>query len=516
MIRFRAVRLLPCVLTLLFIAVSAIAQGSPPTGGLSFAVTYDASITDSYTGRVYVMLSASESGEPRMGSRWSHTEPFFAVDVTYWKPGDVLRFDSSRRTLSFPGPMRALEQDDHTVQAVMRRNLDSHTIGSGQGTGYSTKITQNFNGADDKTVALHITEVAESRDPAAHPMFSKMFDSGRLQHVRMRSDMLSDFHGRDIHLEAAVLLPESYLEKENAGREYPALYLIPGFGGSEFQGVYMATMNRDDNANQIVKIGLDSDIRTGHHVFANSANNGPYADALVEEFIPYLEQQFRLTAAPHGRYLTGISSGGWSSLWLQIQYPQFFGGTWSFVPDPVDFRKFQTVDIYADDANIYRDQQGKRRPLGRQGDTVFIWADDFGRMEHVMGEGGQLHSFEAVFSPKGNDGKPMPLYDRETGAIDSNVAEAWRVYDIRLVLEEQWPRIGKSLQGKLHIIAGEDDNFYLEDAVKLLRESLQELGSDAEVEVLEGRNHGSAPSPDRFKRLDEQLLEMYQSTADIG
>lgn len=486
-------------------------QAQQSQESLSFAVTYDESIADSYTGRVYVMLGDATAGEPRLGPRWINPQPFFAIDVTDWQPGETIVLDASDRTLAFPAPLDELPAGEYAVQAVMRTNLDSHTIGSGEGTGYSPKRTLRLAGDLDEPVALHITEIAEKRDPSRHPMFGRLLESDRLEHVRLRSDLLSDFHGRDIYLAAAVLLPESYNHQDNDQRRYPALYLIPSFAGSEFQSLFMAMMNRDENADQIIKIGLDGMCRTGHHVYATSATNGPYADALVEELIPHLESRFRLTPAPHGRYLTGISSGGWSSLWLQIMYPDDFGGVWSFVPDPVDFRAFQTVNIYADGANMYRDEHGQRRPLGREGDDVLIWADSFAHMEHVIGEGGQLHSFEAVFSPSGPDGRPMPLYDRESGAIDPRVADAWKKYDINLVVQDRWDRIAPHLRGKIHIIAGEDDNFFLEDAVKLLDQTLQQLGADAEIEVLEGRDHGSTPSPDQFQRVDAELLEMYRA-----
>ena len=90
-------------------------------------------------------------------------------------------------------------------------------------------------------------------------------------------------------------------------------------------------------------------------------------------------------------------------------------------------------------------------------------------MEDVIGDGGQLRSFEAVFSPLGPDGRPRRLWDRNTGAIDPEVAHAWEAYDIRLVLERNWPTLGPKLAGKLHVFTGALDTFYLEGAVRLLK-----------------------------------------------
>src|SRR5262249_15129 len=154
---------------------------------------------------------------------------------------------------------------------------------------------------------------------------------------------------------------------------------------------------------------------------------------------------------------TGHSSGGWSSLWLQVAYPDFFGGVWSTAPDPVDFRDFQRINIYEQAVNFFRDADGKERPLARQGDRVVLRFKAFSEMEEVMGHGGQLASFEAVFSPRGTDGRPRKLWDRRTGAVDPDVAKAWEKYDIRLVLERNWETLGPKLKGKLHVYTGDLD-----------------------------------------------------------
>ena len=126
-------------------------------------------------------------------------------------------------------------------------------------------------------------------------------------------------------------------------------------------------------------------------------------------------------------------------------------------------------------------------------------------MDDVIGWGGQLGSFEAVFSPLDHDGPPRKLWDRSTGAIDPEVAKAWEAYDIRLVLERNWPVLGPKLKGKLHVITGDLDTFYLEGAVKLLKESLTKLGSDAVVEIVPNRDHGTLLDPELAKRLDREM-----------
>jgi hypothetical protein len=236
---------------------------------------------------------------------------------------------------------------------------------------------------------------------------------------------------------------------------------------------------------------LDPSCRHGHHVFADSANNGPCGRALVEEFIPALEKRFRAVGKPQGRFVTGHSSGGWSSLWLQVTYPDTFNGVWSTAPDPVDFRDFQKINLYRAGVNMFRDETGRPRPLARRDGEPVLWYKGFSDMEEVMGHGGQLASFEAVFSARGPDGRPRRLWDRKTGAVDRQVAKGWEKYDIRLVLERNWKRLAPKLAGKLHVYMGADDTFYLEGATVLLKEALKKLGSDAKVELFPGRDHGS-------------------------
>jgi hypothetical protein len=134
-----------------------------------------------------------------------------------------------------------------------------------------------------------------------------------------------------------------------------------------------------------------------------------------------------------------------------------------------------------------------------------IFYDRFSKMEEAMGSGGQLGSFEAVFSPVGRDGQPRKLWDRATGALDPEVARAWEAYDIRLVLERNWPTLGPKLSGKIHVITGGMDTFYLEGATQLLKESLARLKSDAVVEIIPGRDHGTILDVELARRIDREM-----------
>ncbi len=309
-------------------------------------------------------------------------------------------------------------------------------------------------------------------------------------------------------MQAAVILPQGF--DPNTDRKYPALYWIGGFG-SDHTGARRRQRLWDGtgHADRIVRVVLSASCYGGHHVFADSANNGPVGRALVEELIGHIEATYPLISAPTARFVAGHSSGGWASLWLQITYPEVFGGVWSLAPDPIDFRGFQNIDLYKPGVNVYVDGDGQRRPLARQGEQVMIWYETFGRMEAVLGEGGQLRSFDWVFSPRGEDGLPRRLFDPETGAVDPVIARAWRRYDIRLILEDNWATLAPKLAGKLHIIAGEFDTFYLEGPVISLKAWLEEVGSDADVQIVAGADHGSFVTLDLWRRIDGELLAIF-------
>jgi hypothetical protein len=479
-----------------FIFPRSLGTSARPVAALRFTVTYDGSITESYTGRVYVMLSTMDRPEPRHGPSWRDTAPFFALDVEGWKPGTPLVFDEG--ALSFPGPPGTIEPKTYWIQAVMRRNADSPSIGDGRGTAVSAVVTRELDGPTGGEVALRIDRLVGGASFVAD-------DGTRL--IEVRSDLLSDFYGRDVTLRAAVVLPPGYNATD---QRYPALYFIGGFGSDHRLAPFIKRrFSALDGAQRVCFVVPDPLCRTGHHVFADSDNNGPRGRALVEELIPALERELRLVAAPTGRFLTGVSSGGWSSLWLQVAHPDFFGGVWSVAPDPVDFRAFQVVDIYAPGANVYFDEHGKPRPIMRMRDRVMMWYEPFAKMEWVRGEGGQLGSFEAVFSPRGPDGGPALLFDRETGAVDPDVAETWKRYDIRLILEESWELLAPKLAGKVNVIVGDRDNFYLEAAVELLKAWQEASGAEVVVEIVPGRNHMNVLGPDLSQRIVRELLDTF-------
>jgi Putative esterase len=476
---------------------AAAAQAARADDHWSFHVTIDeAAAREPYTGRLYVLFSR-QSPEPRMGPAWFDTEPFIAVDVEALAPEKPFAIDpTDEHVLTYPRSFDGVSLDGMRAQAVARLNPWERNIGTGPGNAYSAVTLLK---GDPHTVDLRVNAVVPNHE-FEETHWSKL--------LSVRSDLLSEFYGHDVFLKAAVILPASYYDEPE--RHYPTIFSIPGFSGTHFAGRRTEPIDDDDLGGvEFLRVVLDPSAPLGHHVFADSANNGPVGKALIEELIPAFDAAYRSIADPGARFVTGHSSGGWSSLWLQVTYPEAFGGVWSTSPDPVDFRDFQRINLYRAGENMYVDPDGNRRPLARNGSQVLIWYDDFAWMEHVAGPGGQLHSFEAVFSPRGPDGKPLLLWNRETGEIDTAVAETWKPYDIRLILEEHWHELGPKLRGKLHVFVGDQDTFYLDGATVLLKEALQRLGSDAVVEIHPGKDHGSLLTRQLRDRIRHEMAQTF-------
>jgi S-formylglutathione hydrolase FrmB len=379
-------------------------------------------------------------------------------------------------------------------------NRTARDFSNAEGNGFSKVVKGKLDALAGETLELRIDQVVSSRP---------FRETDRVKLVDIPSPLLSRFHSRPIHLRAGVIVPVSFAEKPD--QRYPVVYEIPGFGGNHFGALALARAGVTDVAGEeMLYVVLDPDCHWGHHVFADSDNNGPYGQALIEELIPHIEAKFRAAAKPTARFVTGHSSGGWSSLWLQVTYPDFFGGVWSTSPDPVDFRDFSGINLYAPGTNVFMDDAGQLRPIARAGERPIMFVKPFSDMELVMGHGGQLQSFEAVFSPRDRDGMPQGLWNRRTGEVDPNVAKQWERYDIRLVLERNWSTLGPKLSGKLHVFTGSMDTFYLNGAVALLKESLESLGSDAVVEIVPGRDHGNLRDKELRARIAREMAGAFR------
>lgn len=455
---------------------------------LEFKLTYDkAAFAGPFTGRVFVLIRNQPT--PLEGAMsWFRPEPGLYQDVKDWKAGESLTLDAS--AVQYLKPFE-LKPGKYHVRAVMDRDLGGISFAASPGNIFSKELALELDPKATGPVELKLDQVQPPRE---------FKETENVKLVDIESKMLTKFHGKPMRMRAGVVLPPSFVIEPE--RKYPVVYEITGFGGNHFMAFGAANRKAWNVADtEVIWVVLDANCRLGHHVFADSANNGPVGTALITDLIPELEKHYRGNGV---RFTTGHSSGGWSSLWLQIAYPDTFAGCWSTAPDPVDFRDFQRVDIYQD-KNIFSDTEGKSRPLARSNGKPTLFYQPFSDMEEFMGRGGQLQSFEAVFSPRGVDLKSMKLWNRKTGAIDPFVAKQWEKYDIRLVLERNWKTLGPKLAGKIHVYMGDEDTFYLDGATRLLKKSLVELKSDAVVELFPGRNHGTLVNAELRKRISAEM-----------
>ena len=406
-----------------------------------------------------------------------------AMEVEALRPGESVMFDPDVK--SYPKPFSAAAKGQRQFMALL--DIDHSYSYGGQDAGdlFGPVIQIDVDPANTDVIELHLSKVTAAR--------AKFEDTEKVKLVEFPSKLLSEFWGRPIMMHAGIALPPSF--SNEPARTYAAVYNVHGFGGNH-TGAWRAgpaaieEMTQGKRA-EMVMVYLDASFPTGHHVFADSVNNGPWGRALTEELIPFLESKYRLISKPYARFLTGHSSGGWSTLWLQVAYPDFFGGTWSTAPDSVSFKSFTGIDAtYGSKDNAFRNADGSEKNLVRMNGKNIASIEDFIRQEEVAGPvGGQLASFDWVFSPRGPDGRPMKLFNRVTGEQDPFVQKEWEKYDINLIVQRNWATLGPKLLGKVHLVVGSMDTFHLEEAAIMLCDFLKSKGREDTCEVVPGRDH---------------------------
>ncbi|WP_115526490.1 MULTISPECIES: alpha/beta hydrolase [Xanthomonas] len=441
-----------------------------------------------------------------------------AQEVAGLAPGASVQIDLDN--IAYPSGFSALPAGAYLFQAVLDPD-HSYGYGGRDGGDLLSAVTPVTLGKGALPALTLSTQLPVSDDPwqvspRAPQAVRDAVPEAKLHttDASMVSPSLSAFWGRPVSLRARVLTPPGYDAK--ARTRYPTVYVTHGFGGNynRFAGSIAATWSAmaAKQMPPMIWVFLDQATPTGTHEFADSVNNGPWGNALTEELIPALERQYKMDGKASGRFLTGHSSGGWATLWLQTRYPKLFGGTWSTSPDSSDFRDFTGPDLYAPNANVYRRPDGSQFPLVRDGGKVVAELETFAKLERVLGPyGGQLTSFEWVFSPRGADGRPVPMFDRDTGKVDPAVAAYWRThYDIAARVAAQWPTLKPDLDGKIHLIVGTADTFYLDGAAHKFQSVLDGLGAKSDFRYLEGRSHF-----DLYKEGDDGNALMKKIAAEM-
>ncbi|MGE0589003.1 MAG: hypothetical protein AB7O48_10560 [Cyclobacteriaceae bacterium] len=522
---------------------------------VQFAIRFTSELeSQAQDGRLLLMLSNNDKAEPRFQiNDGLSTQLVFGVDVESMQPGQDIIIDEK----AFGFPKRSLAEipaGKYFVQALINRyetfNLSTgHTIkvppdkGEGQqwhskpGNFYSKPVQLDIDPAKNTTYAIVMDQQI--------PPIEEPEDTKYVKHIKIQSKLLSEFWGKPMYLGAHVLLPEGFDEHPTA--KYPLMiyhgHFPSDFGGfrttppdpnmdttdySARFGIYGYNKIQQQEAYNFYQQWISKNfprflvIEIQHATpyyddsyAVNSANMGPYGDAIMKELVPEIESRFRGIGEGWARFTYGGSTGGWEALAVQMFYPDDFNGCFAACPDPIDFRSFCLVDIYNDKNAYFYDSDFKTLPrpahrnyLGQIQNTM----QETNHYELALGtktrSGQQWDIWEAVFSPQGDDGYPKRIFNKETGEIDKSVAEYWREnYDLRYILERDWATLGPKLVGKIHIYCGDMDNYYLNNAVYQMEEFLKKTNTPfykGEVDYGDRAEHcwnGDHENPNYISRL---------------
>ena len=509
-------------------------------------------IDQAQDGRLVLMFSLNQDQEPRFQIQdGPNTQIAFGMDVSDWVPGTPLAFDLE----SFGYPINSiadLPKGTYQVQALLNRYETYHLAdgrvlqlppdqGEGQqwnlkpGNVYNAPVSLNWTGSG--LYSLTLDQIIPPIEPPK--------DTKYIKHIKMRSELLSKFWGRDVYLGANVLLPEGFDEhpearyplmiyhghfpytfggfKEtppdpNMKPEYSERFGIDGYNIMVEQEAYQQYLDwtKPDQPRYLVMEIQHPTPYYDDSYAVNSANQGPYGDAITYELIPYIEKMFRGIGAEWSRYLYGGSTGGWEALAALIKYPDQYGACFAACPDPIDFQAYTLVNLYQDKNAYFLDSAFKKTPrpahrdhLGRVSSTL----EETNHRELVLGSksrsGQQWDIWEATYSPVGPDGYPARIWDKVTGEINPEVAEYWKEnFDLGHILRRDWENgLGEQLAGKIHIYCGDMDNYYLNNAVYLVEDFLEKTKNPyygGEVDYGDGAIHcwnGDQENPLYISRL---------------
>ena len=486
---------------------------------LKFSISFSEQLNpEPVDGRLLLMIAKRGEIEPRFQiDRSLNTQQIFGIDVDGLRPGESAAIDAG----VFGNPLESLADippGEYWVQALLHKyetfhRADGHTVklpmDRGEGQQWNRAPGNLLSTPEQVSIDPRRNDVIRIELDAVIPPIPDPEETKYIKHVKIESRLLTEFWGRPMHLGAHVLLPEGYDDHPEA--RYPLIvnhghfpYTFGGFRETppdpDLEPVYSERFDLD-GYNRIVQEEayafyrywiapntprmLIIEIQHANPYYddsyaVNSANLGPYGDAINYELIPFIERQFRGIGEGWARFLYGGSTGGWEALGVQVFYPDLFNGCWAACPDPVDFRAYTSVNIYEhENAYFAGDWKRTQRPRSRNWlGEIRATLMETEHQELVVAthgrSGGQHDIWQAVFGPTGADGYPKPIWDKMTGVIDKEVAEYWRDnYDLRHILERDWETLGPKLEGKIHIYCGDMDNYYLNNAVYLMEEFLE-------------------------------------------
>ena len=486
----------------------------------TFHISYpSAHYSEELDGRLILLISDNNNTELRFQLNDRPTScQGFGMDVTGWKPYETLEFDMNafgypiQRFADLPAGYYFVQVLFHKYETFER--ADGHVVklpmdrGEGQqwnrapGNVYS--VAQKYD-VDPKTsikIQIDLDQIIPPIEPPA--------DSKYIKHVRIKSELLSKFWGRDMYLGAHVLLPEGFDEHPEV--RYP-LAIMHGHFPSDFNGFRVEPPDPDlepiyserfkiEGYNRIVQqeahdfhkqwtgpdfprvIAIKIQHPTPYYddsYAVNSEAQGPYGDAITYELIPHIEKKFRGIGEGWSRFVYGGSTGGWEALAVQVKYPKEYGMCFAACPDPIDFRAYCLVNIYEDENAYYKEGPFRKTMVAGHRDylgNVDATLQDMNYRELVLGSKGrsgqQWDVWEATYSPIDEEGYPKRIWDRVTGKIDKEVAVFWKEnYDLAYIMKRDWKKHGPDWVNKIHLYCGDMDNYYLNNAVYLAKEMLE-------------------------------------------
>ncbi|MBI1872428.1 MAG: hypothetical protein HYZ58_08015 [Acidobacteria bacterium] len=498
--------------------------------GLKIEISFPASAhAGPITGRVFFMLSRKGEPEPRFQIGRTGV-PFFGRDIERLEPGQPAIIDES--DLGTPvESLRDIPPGDYFVQAFVNRytefpRADGHRVWmhEDQWEGQRWQRSPGNLYSDVERVHLDARAGGMMKLVAKHviPPIQLPADTESVKRFRFQSPSLTKFWGRPIYLGATVLLPRDYATSTIS---YPVNYIQGHFslapplnleGNQELAQAWMS-----DEFPRLIAVTFQHPTPYFDDSYAvNSVNVGPYGDAIMQELIPEVEKRFRVIRAPYARILSGGSTGGWESLALQIFHPDFFGGTWSYCPDPVTFSDVEGINIYEDE-NAYYKRYGWRTvftPNSRETDgQIRLTSRQRNYFELVNGTNGrsgeQIDIWSAVFGPLGEDGYFEPLFDKKTGVIHESVAQYWREhFDLLSYLQRNWASVGPKLVDKLHVYTGDMDTYYLNNSTRELDKWMKTTANPHDEGFFlygDGKPHcwsGPVSQAERLKEIAQYIM----------
>ena len=525
-------------------------------------------------GRLLLMLSNNDEREPRFQINDGLSgQIIFGMNVEAMSPGDTITFDES--VFGYPyTSLKEVPTGEYSVQALLHTyetfNLSTgHTVklpmDNGEGQQWRSSPGNLYSKPFKVRVVENGIENVEVVMDQVIPPIPEPVDTEWIKHIKIKSEKLSEFWGRDMYLGAHVLLPKGFNEHPeakyplmvfhghfpddfggfrttppdpNLKTEYSERFSMEGYNIIQQQEAYdfYKRWNEPDFPRMLI-IEIQHPTPYYDDSYAvNSASQGPYGDAITYELIPEIEKQFRGMGAGWSRFLYGGSTGGWEALAVQVKYPEEYNGCFAACPDPIDFRAYCLTNIYEDDNAYYYESANKKLEVPAHRDylgNIQSTLREGNHLELVLGDksrsGQQWDIWEATYSPQGDDGYPVRIWDKMTGDIDHKVAEYWKEnFDLRYIMERDWDKLGENLKGKIHIYCGDMDNYYLNNAVYLMEDFLENTSEpyyDGEILYGDRAEHcwnGDPEQPNAISRLRynsmyvPKIMERIEKSAPKG